>query len=135
MRHFTQTPMKWANPLLFDEVGMRFPELKIILAHMGLTWFTDALGVTRKHRNVYADVTGVSLRPGWAYQALAAFYESNLLGKLLFGGDFPVMTVEDTIGALRNINVVVPGTGMPQIPADEVEAIIHRDTLRILELE
>jgi len=85
--------------------------------------------------NFYTDITSISLRPWWGYQALACFHESNLLHKLLFGSDFPIMTVEENIAALRNINEVVRGTGMPQIPADQVESIIHRDTLKILELE
>jgi len=91
--------------------------------------------VVRKHSNIYADITGVSLRPWWSYQALITFYESDLMHKLLFGSDFPIMTVEDTMHALRNINHVGQGTGMPQIPADLIESLIHRDTLKLLELE
>jgi len=116
-------------------VGMQFPDLKIILAHMGLPWYTDAMVVVRKHRNMYSDITGVSLRPWWGYQALVTFYESDLMHKLLFGSDFPIMTVEETMHALRNINRVVQGTGMPQIPAELIENLIHRDTLKLLEIE
>jgi predicted TIM-barrel fold metal-dependent hydrolase len=130
-----RTPMKWANPLLFDEVAMQFPDLKIILAHMGLPWYTDAMVVVRKHRNMYTDITGVSLRPWWGYQALVTFYESDLMHKLLFGSDFPIITVEDTMQALRNINRVVQGTGMPQIPAELIENVIQRDTLKLLDIE
>lgn len=130
-----QTPMRWANPLLFDEVGIHFPDLKIILAHVCLPWFRDAMVVVRKHRNFYADISGATSKPWWGYQALLTFHEFNLCHKLLFGSDFPIFTVEDTIQGLRNINQVVSGTGMPHIPEAIVEEIIHRETLRLLELE
>src|SRR5260370_7758193 len=71
-----RTPMKWANPLLFDEVGMQFPDLKIILAHMGLPWYTDAMVVVRKHRNMYANITAVPFLPCCVYPPLATFYQS-----------------------------------------------------------
>ena len=108
-----QTPMRWANPLLFDEVGIHFPDLKVVLAHVGLPWFRDAMVMVRKHRNFYADISGATSKPWWGYQALLTFHEFSLSHKLLFGSDFPIFTVEDTIQGLRNINQVVSGTGMP----------------------
>lgn len=127
-------PMKWANPLLYDEVARDFPDLKIVFAHMGLPWHTDAMVMVRKHPNVYADVSSVPLRPWWAYQALLTFYESDLLYKLLFATDWPFTTFEQTANALRNINNLVAGTEMPKIPAEAIEAIIHRDSLALLGL-
>ena len=57
------------------------------------------------------------------------------MDKLLFGSDFPIATVEETIGALRTANRFAEGTGMPRVPADDIEALIHRDSLSLLGLE
>ena len=130
------TPMEWANPLLYDPVAREFPNLKIILAHIGLPWYTDAMVMIRKHPNVFADVSGgVPLRPWWGYQALAFCHENRVMDKLLFGSDFPIATVEETIDALRTANRFAEGTGMPRVPADDIEALIHRDSLSLLGLE
>ena len=67
------TVMEWANPLHYDSVARKFPDLKIVLAHMGLPWHTEAMVVVRKHPNVYTDISSVPLRPWWAYQALVTF--------------------------------------------------------------
>ena len=131
---YADTPMEWANPLLYDPVARQFPDLKIILAHVGRPWFTDAMVVARKHPNVYADISAATLGPWWCYQALAAFHESNILHKLLFGTDWPIITFEQTVDGLRRINDVVAGTAMPKIPAEEIEALIHRDSLTLLGL-
>jgi len=130
------SPMKWANPLLYDPVARDFPDLKIILAHIGLPWYTDAMVVIRKHENVYADICGgVVLRPWWGYQALATCYENSVMHKLLFGSDFPLCTAEQTMQAMRSVNRFADGTNMPRIPEDELEAIINRNSLSLLGLE
>ncbi len=130
------TPMEWANPLLYDPVAREFPNLKIILAHIGLPWYTDAMVMIRKHPNVFADVSGgVPLRPWWGYQALAFCHENRVMDKLLFGSDFPIATIEETIEALRTANRFAEGTGMPQVPEDDIEALIHRDSLSLLGLD
>ena len=85
------TRMEWANPLLYDGVAREFPDLKIILAHIGLPWFADAMVVVRKHKNVYADVSP-GLHRGWLYNALAMFQEFGVMHKLLFGTVFPFRT-------------------------------------------
>ena len=127
------TRMAWANPLLYDEVAMEFPGLKIILAHIGLPWFDDAMVMVRKHPNVYADVSPAFHRH-WLYRALAAFQEFDVMDKLLFGSDFPFATPEGVCETLRNINAPLEGTALPRIEQEAIEGIIHRDALGLLGL-
>jgi predicted TIM-barrel fold metal-dependent hydrolase len=61
--------------------------------------------------------------------------EWKVLDKLLFGTDFPVTTVEETIAKLRAVNEIVEGTKLPRVPDEAIEAIIHRDALGLLGLE
>jgi predicted TIM-barrel fold metal-dependent hydrolase len=128
-----RTRMEWANPLLYDPVAREFPNLKIILAHIGLPWFHDAMVMVRKHKHVYADVSP-ALHRGWMYQALAAFAEFGVMHKLLFGSDFPIATPEQTQASLRGINTLVDGTGLPRIESGLIEELIHRDSLALLGL-
>jgi len=46
---------KYAHPLPIDEVAFDFPDLRIILAHMGGNWHYEALIVAEKHENVFLD--------------------------------------------------------------------------------
>ena len=129
-----QTRMAWANPLLYDEVAQEFPALKIILAHIGLPWFDDAMVVVRKHPNVYADVSPAFHRH-WLYRALLSFQEFDVMDKLLFGSDFPFATPADVCETLRGVNSPVEGTNLPRIDENAIEAIIHRDALSLLGLD
>ena len=128
------TPMEWANPLLYDPVARNFPNLKIIVAHIGLPWFADAMVITRKHRNVFTDVSGLHTKPWWLYQALALFVEVGSPEKVLFGSDLPFSTIDGTINALTHVNDTITGTGLPKIPATLIEEIIHRESLELLGL-
>ena len=128
------TPMEWASPLHYDPVAREFPGLKIILAHIGLPWFDDAMVMVRKHTNVFADVSP-AFHSNWMYQALACFCEFATLDKLLFGSDFPISTPEKVCHSLRTVNHVTEGTGLLKIPAEAIERIINRDSLTLLGLD
>lgn len=128
------TRMEVAKPLLYDSVAREFPNLKIILAHIGLPWFEDAMVMVRKHPNVFADISP-AIHHGWLYRALEMFQEFGVMHKLLFGSDFPISTPEAVLTSLRNVNRCVEGTGMPRIDSGRIEELIHRDSLSLLGLQ
>ncbi|MCY3977517.1 MAG: amidohydrolase family protein [Chloroflexi bacterium] len=127
-------PIRFAHPLLMDEVAMRYPDLKIIMAHMGHPWTVDTAVVIRKHPNVYADISGLFYRAFGYYEAMIRATEWNVLDKLLFASDFPVTTAAETFDALHKVNDIVAGTPFPRVPEDKLEAIIYRDSLALLGL-
>jgi len=117
-----------------DEIAIRFPDLKIIMAHVGHPYQTDTIAVIRKHPNVYADMSANIYRPYSFWEQMVKANEWNVMHKILFGTDFPVTNVQESIDALRNINQIVEGTALPLVPEDKIEAIIHRDSLALLGL-
>jgi len=127
-------PLRYAHPLTIDEVAIRHPELRIVMAHMGHPWQADTIAVIRKHPNVYADVSALYYRP-WSYwSGMRLATEWNVLHKLLLGSDWPVIKPAETIAGLRRVNAVIAGTSMPPVPEQAIDDIIHRDALHILGL-
>ena len=92
-----------ARPVLLDEIALRHPELRIVIAHMGHPWFDEAIAVVRRHPNVYADVSALVCRRWLLYKALVAAVEYRVTHKLLFGTDFPFFTARQTIDGLRSV--------------------------------
>ncbi|MEN9938254.1 MAG: hypothetical protein RLZZ387_4833 [Chloroflexota bacterium] len=127
-------PIRLAHPLIMDEIAMRYPDLKIIMAHMGHPWQADTCVVIRKHPNVYADVSGNFYRPFSFWEQLIRAAEWNVLDKLLLGSDYPITTVQETIDGLRRVNAIVEGTNLPRVPEEAIEALIERDALSLLNL-
>lgn len=88
--------LKWCQPTLLDDVAMDFPELTIVIAHMGWPWIGETvMGLGRKNPNVYFD-TG-ALRPSLhfgdvdftAKEGIYRYIERQIPGKVLYGSDFP----------------------------------------------
>jgi len=127
-------PLKYAHPILLEEVALRFPDLKMVLAHLGHPWEVDTIVLIRKQPNVYADISALFYRPWQFYNSMVLAQEYRVTHKLLFGTDYPVTTPEESIDGLRGINDLVEGTKLPKISGTVIEEIIERNTLEILEL-
>lgn len=125
-------PLRWARPLLLDDVAIACPDLVISVAHLGHPWCEELMVVIRKHPNLYADVSALHTRPMQLYFALSSAVEYRVTDRLLLGSDFPFATTQQTIGALRGVNDLIRGTGFPPIPAEVIEGIIGRDALAVL---
>jgi len=51
--------IKYAHPIHIDEVATEYPDLKIIIAHLGNPWIWSTAEVIYKNPNVYADISGL----------------------------------------------------------------------------
>ena len=130
----TAAPLRYSHPLTIDEIAIAFPELRIVMAHLGHPFTREAVVVARKHPHVYADVSALVARAWTLYEGLLFAEEWGAGSKLLFGSDFPILTPADTIQRLRAVNDVVGGTRMPHVSDDLVEGVIHADALSALGL-
>lgn len=126
--------LDYAHPRHMDRVATYFPDLKIVMAHMGHPWQIDTVAVIRKHPNVYADASALFYRPWSHYTAMRLATEWSVLDKLLFATDYPVATVAETIAGMRAVNEPIRGTALPLVPLEKIEEIIHRDSLPLLGL-
>jgi predicted TIM-barrel fold metal-dependent hydrolase len=128
-------PLKYALPILLDDVAVEFPELRMIIAHLGHPWIADTLVLIRKHPHLYSDISALHYRPWQFYNALIMAKEYGVLDKLLFGSDYPFTTPEAQIHGLRNINHFAEGTNLPRLSGEEIERLIYSPTLTCLGLE
>jgi predicted TIM-barrel fold metal-dependent hydrolase len=128
----SQAPLECTLPRHIDAVAIRFPEARIIMAHLGHPYEGECVAVIRKHPNVFADVSALHYRPFQLYHSLMLVQEYGVWGKLLFGSDYPFTTVNDSIAGLRKLNDMLEGTRFPRLKDDEIEKLIERDSLSLL---
>ena len=126
--------LRYALPILLDEVAIRFPGLKIVLAHLGHPWEADCVVTVRKHPNLFTDISALHGRPWRFYQAMITAVEYGIGDRILFGSDFPFFTPEQTVAGLRGVNDLTRGTPLPRVPEALIEAILERDTFAALGL-
>src|SRR5206468_12854113 len=112
--------------------AIKFPEVKIVMAHLGHPYEGECVAVIRKHPNVYADISALHYRPFQLYHSLMLVQEYGVWEKLLFGSDYPFTTVNASIAGLRKLNDMLAGTALPRLNPDAIERLIHRDSLALL---
>ncbi|HZT41203.1 MAG TPA: amidohydrolase family protein [Chthonomonadaceae bacterium] len=127
-------PLKYTRPALWDEVAIRHPDLRMILAHLGHPYEGEALVTARKHPNVYLDLSALYYRPWQLYNSLILAQEYHVTGKILFGSDYPFATPADSITGLYALNSMVEGTHLPRVAESALDEILHRDSLQVLGL-
>lgn len=131
----SQAPLDCTLPRHLDRVAIRFPEVTMILAHLGHPYEGECVATIRKHPNLYADISALHYRPFQLYHSLMLVQEYGVWDKLLFGSDFPFTTVNASIDGLRGLNRMLEGTALPRLNEAAIESLIHRDSLAILGLD
>lgn len=115
--------LKWGLPLQLEDIAMDFPDIKMIIAHLGHPWEVDTMVLIRKCPNMYTDISAVHYRPWRYWQAMVTAMEYGVEHKILPGSDFPSGTMNNIIAGLRAVNNPVLRTNLPKIP-DEVQDMI-----------
>ncbi len=126
------TRLEYARPLLLDEIARSFPDLKLVISHLGYPWVDETLTLLAKHNNTYAGIAGLLRRPWIAWDALLRAYQMQVTSRLLFGSDFPFSSAADCIDTLYNINQFAMGSPMPVIPREVLRNIVQNDALAAL---
>ncbi len=94
--------LDYGRPIYFDEIAVRFKNMKIILAHFGWPWTEEAIAISLHKPNVYLDLSG------WAPRFIPDVIYKNakrLSNKLIFGSDFPLISPERWIKEFGEINL------------------------------
>lgn len=92
--------LKYSQPLHIDELAVRFPKCKIIIAHFGFPSLMQAANIISKNKNVFTDISGTIDKPETKHdgemlvkQYIADLervfaYFPNIKQKVMFGTDF-----------------------------------------------
>jgi uncharacterized protein len=131
----SQALLEHTLPRHIETVALRYPDVKIILAHLGHPYEGECVVTIRKHPNVFADISALHYRPFQFFHSLMLVQEYGVWHKVLFGTDYPFTTVNATLDGLRAMNRMVEGTNLPRLDEARIEEMIHRDTLPLLGLE
>ncbi len=95
--------LKYANPMLLDDVAADFPDMPIILAHPSFPWQEEALSVATHKPQVYIDLSGWS--PKYFPPILVRYANTLLKDKILFGSDYPVISPERWLADFEQLDM------------------------------
>lgn len=98
-------PAKLQRTILIDEVALAFPELKLVMSHLGDPWISETVAMLIKHPNVFAMTAGWA--PKYIPEEILRFAERRNPGKLMWASDYPILPIERAVVEGR----AVPLTG------------------------
>jgi hypothetical protein len=125
-------PLDCTLPRLWDDIAARFPDVRMIMAHVGHPWSEECLVTIRKHPNLFADISALFYRPWQFYNMLILAQEYKVTHKLLFGTDYPFAKSGESIEGLKNANQFTAGTSLPRVSQETIDGILNRDSLKLL---
>ncbi|MEI6133954.1 MAG: amidohydrolase family protein [Desulfomonile sp.] len=120
---FPRTRIRYANPLLLDDVANDFPNLKIVMSHGGRPfWYAEAEWLLRRHSNMFIDISGVPpLQLPRNFPKLERLYD-----RFVFGSDWPnIISIKDQIDQVTRL----------AYKAEIIEAILYRNAAGLLNID
>ena len=120
------------DPSQIDVVAKNFPEMRIVLAHLGYPRVDETLYVLRKHKNVYADISwpyGNINHPSYLWllwRDLLTALNLGVLQKLVFGTDYPGIRQRPYLDMLMSANKYAPNRDL-QIPVEKLWAMLDEN--------
>ncbi len=125
------TSNRLGRPDDVEDIAQRYPDLKLILAHLAHPWMEDCITICRRNPNVLTEISAIFYRPWQFWNGLIAAQEYRITerNKIFWGTDFPFATVEESIEALRTVNRFVEGTAMPRVGQETIDNILYSNPL------
>ncbi|MEK7118135.1 MAG: amidohydrolase family protein, partial [Patescibacteria group bacterium] len=104
--------IKYSHPLHVDEVATDFPNLKIVMAHMGNPWLVDCAEILYKNPNVYADISGLVVGDNLntpdgklARRKILELIDYVGQNKLLYGTDWPLAPMRTYLKFVKELGL------------------------------
>ncbi|NLP30603.1 MAG: amidohydrolase [Clostridiales bacterium] len=119
---FSNSRLKYSDPIYIDDIAVDFPNLKIVMAHGGRgPWYDLALTLVRLHENVFIEISGLPPKK------LLEYFPSmeRFSNKFIFGSDWPAVDVNKNVEMIRKLN----------ISEDAVSNILGENARKVLGLE
>jgi predicted TIM-barrel fold metal-dependent hydrolase len=89
-------PAEAQHPMHLDRVCIRFPELKLVMAHGADPWWDTAIRLMIKYRNLHLMTSAWS--PKHLPESLLHYMRTRGRGKVMFASDLPVLSMERCLG-------------------------------------
>ncbi|MGD7051232.1 amidohydrolase family protein [Sutcliffiella horikoshii] len=122
--------LKYSHPLTLDEVAVFNRDVTFVMAHFGDPWVLDGAEVVYKNKNMYADLSGLIVgtnqeinrhkKTRFLQHLLHALDYCDHYEKLMFGTDWPLISVEAYLSFIKEI-----------IPKEYHQAVFHDTALRV----
>jgi predicted TIM-barrel fold metal-dependent hydrolase len=115
--------LRFAQPMLLDDVAAECPGLRVICAHPSWPWTSEALAIAQHKGNVYLDLSGMA--PKYFPAELRTYVKRFLSGKVMFGSDWPLLTPDRWLAEFEQLD----------LDAETTAKVLLHNAMKVLRLE
>lgn len=136
-------PIKYARPVVLDDLVVDFPELRIHVEHMAYPWSEELFAIMKHGPNVYTDVAELFSRPTILAWYIMMAKEYGVIDRVVWGSDYDVFwqpparastyvtKVEKETNWIRNdLNQILDRSGWPELTDGEIAGILGENSRR-----
>jgi len=135
-------PLKYARPIILDDVVIDFPELRINVEHMGYPWTEELLALMKHAPNVYTDIAELFSRPILLAWYLTMAKEYGVINRVFWGSDYVGEDVSEYFKKVQreitwirnNLNETLERSGWPTLSQDEIDGMLSLNVRKLLKL-
>ena len=136
-------PTKNANLFNLNDVILDFPDLKIIIEHIGYPWSNHLFVLMSGDENLWADIAMMTVRPYYTTWHLVMAKEFGVLDRIMYASDFvapsfsgysdfPQNDFQSYIEYVQeDLNKICKKCGWPIFKDQEIEGILGENAKRL----
>jgi|GEM_PF-934348 len=127
-------PLEYGRPWLLDEVGRTFPELPIVINHLGYPYVDECTCLIARHENFYCDISvWAFLHPSKILRMLVDFGSLCSFDKMLYGSGN--MFLQTYPKVMRSLDTAADQYGLPRIPQEAMRKIMGENACRLWQID
>lgn len=127
-------PMKYQHPYLLDDVAQRYPELKMVISHLGWPWVDECIALIAKWENLHADLAYWGwLGPEETLRAVKKFGRLCGYHRLHFGSENSHTHMAAQM--MLSLNDVARSNGEEPIAQEDMDRIMWRNTAEVWRID
>lgn len=134
---WVNAPLKYGDPTLLDPVGIRYPDLKVNLAHTGgASHWKEAVLVTARHPNFTMDLSSwCTYPPSMLVEMLNLARDLVGLDRVLFGSEHTLCRPATFVAELRNVDAFAERYGYPAFRDEGIRGVLGENAARLYGVE
>lgn len=141
LAHTKYVQMEKLNDVTFD-----FPDLKIVVEHIGYPFSEYLFTLMVNDENLYTDLAMLYKRPMWMTWNLVMAKEMGVIDRVMFASDFvaaendlfsdnPTKDLNDWIDLVKfGMNRICKNAGWPVFTEKEIQGILYENAARLYDL-
>ncbi len=124
--------VKYSHPLHIDDLAVDYPDLKIVICHIGNPWIRDCMEIVYKNENVYADISGLVL--GNFSEKFERYMKKEIEEMITYAGD-PNYLLYGTDWPIANMESYLKFMGQLDLEDDKKELIMWKNAASLFKID